>query len=472
MASTNPYRTVTRRDFLRLAATSGAALLLADACGGDRPSVAPTPDAGTPGAQGGTVKWAEFYSTLTAGAAAAAGIDGAANKAWVAAVVHQFESENAGWKVELETVPYGQVDQRSAVDLNANVSHDLVFVTPQLMARHALIGDLLDLEPFISKLPFADQQDLSWSPAWQASRVKGKQLAIPVGLHTYALAYNRELCQKAGVDLSGAGLSLDQLVVAGGKLTGRDQKTWGLALPWPDARTAVERVYAPLVWHFGGTLFDEVKGVATFGGDAGRQAAQWLLDMITKQKIAALPLPTGGSGAGDAGLEAFTRGQAAAVLGFASGDIGALQAGGMVSGCLPATRACRAERAGVAPLPTAGQAAFTGGRCLAIHALSQQPEMAFRLLRVILRPENLRTYPDASLPARLSTWQTNEYKTSFYEAWLAAARKGRPMPQTPYYWELTDTVGAALAAVLSQKSAPADALQKAEDQWNSRYSAS
>jgi ABC-type glycerol-3-phosphate transport system substrate-binding protein len=95
--------------------------------------------------------------------------------------------------------------------------------------------------------------------------------------------------------------------------------------------------------------------------------------------------------------------------------------------------------------------------------------MAFKLLLLILRPENLASYPDAGLPARLSAWQAPEYSSQFYQDWLKAAKQGRGVPPTPYYAELADTVAAALQEILSKKADIAATMKKFEDEWNAKY---
>jgi ABC-type glycerol-3-phosphate transport system substrate-binding protein len=120
-------------------------------------------------------------------------------------------------------------------------------------------------------------------------------------------------------------------------------------------------------------------------------------------------------------------------------------------------------------VPTKGKAQFTNSWCLSIHKLSKHPEAAWKLLNTILKPENLRTYPDAGLPGRLSAWEAPEYKSDFYALWLEAAKNGRPMPPTPAYPELADTVAAALQEILANKVDIKTTLQKFEGEWNAKY---
>ncbi|MDZ7377249.1 MAG: hypothetical protein ONB13_11605, partial [candidate division KSB1 bacterium] len=84
-------------------------------------------------------------------------------------------------------------------------------------------------------------------------------------------------------------------------------------------------------------------------------------------------------------------------------------------------------------------------------------------------PKALCSFPDAGLPAALSLWQSPEYQTEFYKIWFEAASKGRSMPPTAHYEELSNTVAAALQEILI-KNAPVEAtLTKFQRSYNSRY---
>ncbi len=470
-----------RRTFLRISGMAGAGLgaALLAACRPGKPAAEPTPTAGagltplpsaTATPKGGTVKWAEFYSTLTAAQERAWGIDARANRVWLAGVAKQFEQENRGWQVEIEAIPLDKMDQRLAIDANGRVSHDLVFVTPQLLARHRKLGDLLDLTPFVTRLPLAQRDDLSWSAVWQAAAPDhDQQFAVPVGLQAHALVYNRSRFAEAGLDPDRPPQTLDELLAAGQKLT-RPGKAWGLGLYLGAGRALVEQTYAPLVWHFGGNIYSEASGAATLADEANQRAMRWLIDLVRKYQVVP-PAAYAAQVTPEAALPAaFAGGQVAQAMGFGSYWVGVLQHDGLVNGCSPANKSCRADPANVALLPTAGRAGFVGGRCLAIHSRSQNPDAAWALLQTALRPANLQAYPDAGLPAHLSAWKAPEYDAPFYQTWLAALRNGRPMPATPFYDELVEAISGALGRILDQKADVAATLKQTEDDWNRRYS--
>jgi ABC-type glycerol-3-phosphate transport system substrate-binding protein len=467
---------LSRRQFLRLAGTAGvtaASISVLNACA---PAAAPAPaPAAAPTAaaveaaksaqvasKGGTVKWGEFYSLLT-------DANGKLNQDWIAKVVKQFEQENPGWKVEQEGIKWDQIDQKSIMDLAAGVDHDLLFSSPQLMAKHAKTGDYIDLTEYINALPKSEVEDLSWSPGWKSATVNGQQIGIATGVHTRTNAYRRDWFKNAGLDPDKPLTTLDQVVEAAKKLTQADKDIWGLGMYLGPSRATVELYFGPVVWALGGQYFDEKAQKLILTSPESLKAVQWLYDLIYTHKVTP-PYSFAPDADYNAIVDNFTKGKEAQAMGFGSYWVGAIQDAKMLKGCFPATKECQPDTAGIMVQPGAAGAQFTNAWCLSVHKLSKQPEMAFKLMQTVLRPENLATYPDAGLPARLSTWATPEYSSDFWQTWLKAAKAGRGVPSTPYYPEMADTVAAALQEVLSKKADIPATMKKYEDEFNAKYS--
>jgi multiple sugar transport system substrate-binding protein len=427
-----------------------------------QPEAEPTEAAAAPAAAGGIVKWAEFYSLLT-------DESGKLNQEWIASVVKQFEDENPGWKVEQESIKWDQIDQKSIMDLSAGVDHDLMFSSPQLMAKHAETGDYIDLTPYLNTLPEEELNDLNWSPGYKAATIGSQQVGLATGVHTRTNVYNRNMFEAAGLDPDKPFTTLEEVVDAGQKLTKADEDIWGLGLYLGPSRATIELYYAPIVWANGGDFFDPAANKATLTSDASIQAVQWLSDCVKTWKITPPYAYDPTADYNDLIFTAFTKGKIGQGMGYGSYWIGGVQAAGMYENCFPATAECKPGTAGVMVQPGAAKAQFTNAWCLSIHKLSTQPDMAFKLLMTIMEPENLKTYPDAGLPGRLSAWEAPEYSSQFYQTWLEAAKNGRPMPPTPYYAELSDAVAAAIQEVLSKDADIGATMQKTEDEWNAKY---
>ena len=413
-------------------------------------------------AEGKVIKWFEFYSI---------GADAAAlrNSEWVDMVISQFEAENPGWTVERESALWDQLDQRSILDYNAGIPHDVMFSSPQLMAKHNVAGDYIDLTPFINASWSEDEQnDLNWSAGWQSATFGEKQLAIPLGIHIRVNAYNLDLFEAAGLDPNKALTSPDEVLAAGKALT--KDGVWGLGLFMGNSRATIELTYAPLVWHYGGDFYDSDAGKATLASAASVKAVEWLYDAVHTAKITPPFAYASDADYGNLVNAMFVNGQAAQTMGFGSYWIADMEAAGMVSGCFPATAGCKIISGSIMVSPSSVSAQFANSWNLSINTGSEHPEMAFELINVALRSENLAVYPDAGLPARLSEWSKPEYSSEFWQIWAKAAQTGRSMPQTAYYPELADVAAAAIQEALTGDRADILALlTRVDEEWNRKY---
>jgi len=460
-------RSLSRRQFLKVSAIGAAGAALA-ACAAPRPApttggeAQPTGPTAAPQAAGGVIKWAEFYSLLQ-------DVNGKLNQDWIAGVVKQFEEANPGWTVEQEAIKWDQIDQKAILDLTAGVDHDLMFSSPQLMAKHLKTETYIDLTPLIGQLDKAEQDDLNWSPGYKAASVGGKQIGLATGVHTRTNVYNRDMFKEAGVDPDKPLATLDEVIEVAKKTTKADQDIWGLGMYLGNSRATIELYYAPIVWAYGGDFYDAAAMKATLANEASVKAVQWLYDLVYTHKVTP-PYSFAADGTYDnLILQAFIDRKIAQGMGFGSYWIGAVQSKDMFKDCFPAQPTCEPAEAGVMVQPGAARAQFTNAWCMSIHKLSKNVDMAWKLMMTVFKPENLKTYPDAGLPARLSAWDAPEYSSAFYQTWLDAAKNGRPMPPTAYYAELADTMAAAIQEIMSKQADIPATLQKFDDEWNSKY---
>ncbi|GHU67336.1 hypothetical protein FACS189447_09440 [Spirochaetia bacterium] len=118
--------------------------------------------------------------------------------------------------------------------------------------------------------------------------------------------------------------------------------------------------------------------------------------------------------------------------------------------------------------PTATGANFTNSWAISIYQKSKNKELAWKFIDTMLK-SNLNEYPDAGLPIKQAEWQKPEYKTEYYQTYYRAIEIGKPMPQTPYYGDLADTVSAALQRCISApKSDIPRILREAQQEFNSK----
>lgn len=388
---------------------------------------------------------------------------------WLDRVEAMFMEENPGWGIEYESATWDQVDQRAILDFAAGVDHDLVFSSPQLMAKHGEAGDYLDLTQFFDVWGQEAVDDLSWSPGWKAGSVNGKQLSVATGVHTRTNAYRRDLFEEAGFDPDKPLTTLEEVIDVAKATTRAQEDLWGLGMYLGPSRATIELFFAPIMWAFGGDIFDAAANKASVASEAGLQAAKWLYDAVHTHKVTPPYAYAADAEYGVLIHDGFLNGHVVQAMGYGSYWIATLEDQDWVDDCWLPTASCTPGTAGVMVQPGAAKAQFTNSWNLSIHALSKIPNMAFKLLEVIMRPEVLKGYAHGGLLAHKSGWQAEEYSSEFYQAWFEAAQKGRPMPPTPYYGELSDGVAAALQEILANKADIEATLKKFEDEWNAKY---
>ncbi len=411
-----------------------------------------------------TIKFTHIYDPL-------AGSHGQLNMHWIDARIAQFQKIHPELTVELEQAKWDQIDTKCMADFRAGISHDLVLTSPQFLPKHFVVGDLLNLSPYLS---WNDQEvaDFAWNPVWQAGEQGGTRIAIPMGAHTRLCVYRKDMFAEAGLNPNQPPKNLEELVEFAQQLTrdfDGDGKidTWGLGIYFGPSRATIELAFAPIIWHFGGTLWNAESKNAVFASQAGVQAAQFLTDLVNKFHVTPRWAISGTYD--DVVLRGFLDGKFAIAWGWGSYWIQPLEEKGWIQGCFPPTPAAQTIKVGLFLTPTNLQAQFTNAWTISIHALTRKPAESIQLLETFVESEALCTFPDAGLPARLSLWDRPEYQTEYYQTWFQAARKGRSMPPTAHYEELANTVAAALQEILV-KNAPVEAtLLKFQKAYNIRY---
>ena len=414
--------------------------------------------------QDNTLKFTHIYDPL-------AGPHGQLNMNWINVRVAEFNNKHPEFTIELEQAKWDQIDTKSMADFRSGILHDVILTSPQFLPKHSVVGDLLDLTPYLNWRE-AEVQEFAWNPVWQACEQGGKRLGIPMGAHTRLCIYHKDMFADVGLDPERPPETLEELVAFAQKLT-RDMDgdgkidTWGLGIYFGPSRATIELAFAPILWHFGGKLWDAETKEAVFASEAGFKAAQFLRDLITTYKVTPRWAVSGTYD--DTVFRGFLDRKIAIAWGWGSYWIQPLEELGLIQGCFPPTPEGKMTKIRVFVTPTNIQAQFTNAWTISVHSLTRKPAESMQFIETFLEPEALIAFPDAGLPARLPAWNKPEYQTDFYRTWFEAARKGRSMPPTAHYEELANTVAAALQEILIKDTPIEATLLKFQQAYNKRY---
>lgn len=394
---------------------------------------------------------------------------------WFNIVKEGFEQENPDIEIEFEQFQWDEIDIKIMSDFRAGITtHDVTLSTPQLLPQHAAMGTFEDLQPYLDSHWTKEQiEELSWASTYQQGNQGGKQIGIPLGSHSRIALYNKDLFKAANLDPANPPRSIEELITVAKKLTldtdgdgSIDQ--WGLGLTLGPDRATIEVTYAPLVWGFGGELYNKVTKKASFAEEAGVKAATLLWDMVNTYKIVnpASMVNSYNRNVFDAVLEE----RVAIAFGWGSYWVNALEDNGFVQGIFPATADGVMTKIAVFPYPTVGGSGFTNSWDVSMYSKSENKEAAWKFIDYLVTKADLKTYTDAGLPIRKSEWEKPEYQTPYFETFYEAIADGRPMPESAQYNELADLVSSALQRCMAADRAEIPSiLLDAQNDFNAKY---
>jgi multiple sugar transport system substrate-binding protein len=401
----------------------------------------------------------------------AAGESAAASLAWLNTVKAAFEKENPNAVVEWEMQKWDEIDVKLMSDFRSNITaHDVSFTSPQLFPLHAEVGDLEDLTPFIQRDWSAAQvAELSWASTYQQGLQNGKQIAIPLGSHARVFIWNKDHFRAAGLDPDKPPKNMDEVIEYAKKLTiDKDGDgvidQYGLGLRLGPERGTIELTFSPLIWGLGGDSFNTNTKAAVFADANGVKVAELIWDMVNTHKVVPPDAITKTYDIADY----FMAEKISMSFGWGAYYTDRLESAGWATGLLPPRANARLAKIGVAQYPTATGNDFTNSWAISIYQKSKNKELAWKFIDTLFK-SNLNEYPDAGLPIKQSEWEKPEYQTTYFKVFNEAVRIGKPMPQTPYYGDLADTIAAALQRCLSApKSDIPRILQEAQQEYNSK----
>ncbi len=293
-------------------------------------------------------------------------------------VIRLFEKEHPNIKVQFEPVQGGPL--KILVEIAGGRAPDVFYWHQSLLAPLVEKKAVLDLSPFIKR----DRIDLDafFSPTIQAMRFEEGIYGMPIYFGMYALVYNRDLFDKAGIKYPDDKWTWSDFLEAAKKLTLRK----GNKVVQYGAKVGAGHIAAA----FGAKEFDE-EGNCLYDTPKMREALQFYYDLLYKYKV--MPLP-------GVSVSQLAEGARSDLEMFMTGKLGMFLAPAFL---LPELRKIKNFSWDVAPIPLkeGGYVTYSTG-CLVISSKTKYPEEAWELVKFVTGERAARIYAQQrmSIPAR------------------------------------------------------------------------
>ncbi|MBN1897212.1 MAG: sugar ABC transporter substrate-binding protein [Spirochaetes bacterium] len=352
-------------------------------------------------------------------------------KLWEKAV-SLFEKENPDIKVRMEHVPYGQYWPKIETMIAGGSSPDVIFLES---TRASAFIDLNALEPLNSYIE--DDSDFKkenyYPQAIQAYTHEGILYGIPNDMAIYAVYYNQDLFDRAGVDYPRSNWTWTDFRKICQALTIDQDKdgnpeTYGFNIGW---------TYYLWIWQNGGDFYNNASDPkqSTINTKAVKDALQFLKDLIYKYRVA--PTFAQAASFGDA-AEMFMTGKVAMII----------EGHWMV----PQFKSIKSFKWDVASTAAAElpkrkvKANYNAGSCFSIPRMAKHKEKAWKLIKFLAGNKGQKILIEGgfSTPAL----QTKEITDFFLKStppqnnkiFLDMIKYAHLPPVMPRYNEMNDTM--------------------------------
>jgi multiple sugar transport system substrate-binding protein len=336
---------------------------------------------------------------------------------------------------------------------------DLVFVPNTSIAELASAGAITPLDPFINNATLTDRQSFDLEDFLSVYRYKKAIYALPTDISTHFIYYRSDLIAKPPQTWE----EVYELAEKFSKSQNPASPTkWGLAMPAvvPEERT---KIFASLLWTFGGDFLSERDGHSMLSGAGSVEAAQYIQRLVQHKLVP-----------GDLLYWDFVRTRDALL----SGEIA--MAAPYWNSAYPMIRSDAGspyrDKIQVALLPGVkdpnGQirrVPFQHAWTFAINASSSRKEWAWKFLAFATGKKGGALYAKAGgVPSRKSILSDPAYRTTRpeFQLILDSMKFAKSEPSVTYYPSMVEIVDDALAKVFTLYNKPKDAFTEGSNDLN------
>lgn len=370
----------------------------------------------------------------------------------IAGIISDF-TKKTGIKVELETLPWDQLDSKLAITNAAGETVDLSWCSSQKLASLVNAGALMPLDKYASTL--SDQSDFSeFEKKATTSALDGKKYMFLASIHSRLLWYNKNLVPEPPK-------TWDELVNIGKKVTNKDKGIYGFGFWGSKHYGSIELIVGPAIWSAGGKISNN-DGSAAFNSPEAEEAIKFLGDCVHKYQISPESVFTAD----------FTEIDNA----FQAGNI-AMIVNGSYQYNTYMTKAAWAKdgKIGVAPIPGKNGPGpnFANGWALGIPAKAKNPDTAWEFIKYFESPEVQvkHSLVEGGAPTRKAAWEDQAFKDDIHQFFFDnLSKNGHPMDPLVYYQEGLESLNlAALGYFLDPKADLKKLLDDQATAFNKKY---
>ena len=186
------------------------------------------------------------------------------------AMVENFDAAYDNITVETYTQPYSSYLDQLLIASAAGNGPDVAHIKAEWLPQFLALGVVKDLYPYASEELLSDFSESSIA----AATVDGKLVGMPWFCNAYAMFYNKDLLEKAGI--TELPTSMDELMEAAEKISalGTDEngnKIYGLALANSNLEASEGYNMLPILWGYGAE-YQDADGKIAIASDAGIEA--------------------------------------------------------------------------------------------------------------------------------------------------------------------------------------------------------
>ncbi|UCC68364.1 MAG: ABC transporter substrate-binding protein [Armatimonadota bacterium] len=217
-------------------------------------------------------------------------------------LIQRFEAEHPDIKINAQRVPTGeQLLQKLTTAIMTETAPDICWIHSYWVPPLSHGDTIYALEELIDQydgFTEEDKEDFFPSPL-ETSYYQGKLRMMPIEATNLALAYNRDLFRKAGLDPERTPENWDEFIEYGKKLTirkGGRVEQYGCPLPVFVGALAGWTVWnwQTFLWGWGGSYADPSGERVSFNSEAGVKALQFWVDLQHKHKVGSMTAPDQG----------------------------------------------------------------------------------------------------------------------------------------------------------------------------------